>query len=42
MGGSGAMLEPEFSIASVLKVLLGATKEDTGKFLRYDGKSLPW
>jgi len=42
MGGPGAMLEAEFSIASVLKVLLGATKEDSGKFLRYDGKSLPW
>ena len=42
MGGSAALLEPKDSVAGQLKVVLGLKKEDTGKFLSYDGQELAW
>lgn len=42
MGGEGAMLEPEFSISSMLKVIHGLKDEDTAKFYTYTGEQLPW
>jgi len=43
MGGEGAILEPEFSIASMLKVLHGLrVGEDTAKFYTYTGEEVPW
>ncbi|TFY58889.1 hypothetical protein EVJ58_g6130 [Rhodofomes roseus] len=37
LGGVSAPLEPPESVAGQLKVVLGLKKEDTGKFIRYDG-----
>ncbi|KAF2684349.1 short chain dehydrogenase/reductase SDR [Lentithecium fluviatile CBS 122367] len=42
MGGKGAMVEPEVSIAGMLDVLKGLKKEDSGKFYRFDGSQCPW
>lgn len=42
MGGEGAVLTPEQSVAGIIKVITTATKEDSGKFLRFDGASVPW
>ncbi|OJT14386.1 hypothetical protein TRAPUB_9068, partial [Trametes pubescens] len=42
MGGKGAVLTPEESVAGIIKVITTATKEDSGKFLRYHGASVLW
>ncbi|TFY58890.1 hypothetical protein EVJ58_g6131 [Rhodofomes roseus] len=42
MGGSSAALEPTESAAGQLKVVLGLTKGDSGRFFAYDGQELPW
>ncbi|KAI0375982.1 C-factor [Pilatotrama ljubarskyi] len=42
MGGEGAMLEPEFSVSNLLKVVTTVTTKDSGKFFRYTGEELPW
>lgn len=42
MGGKGAMVEPEVSVGSMLEVIAGLKREDSGKFLRFDGGSVPW
>lgn len=42
MGGKGAMVEPEVSIAGMLEVVGGLRKEDSGKFYRFDGSPIPW
>lgn len=42
MGGKGAMVEPEVSIAGMLDVIGGLKKEDSGKFFRFDGSQVPW
>ena len=42
MGGSEAPLTPRESVTGQLKVVLGLKKEDSGKFLSYDGTELPW
>ncbi|KZV62033.1 NAD(P)-binding protein [Peniophora sp. CONT] len=42
MGGEGAVLEPEESVAGLLKVLINADTKISGKFLRYTGEELPW
>lgn len=42
MGGAGAPLSPETSVANLRK-LIGALKpEDSGKFFSHDGSSIPW
>jgi NAD(P)-dependent dehydrogenase (short-subunit alcohol dehydrogenase family) len=42
MGGSGAPLAPEASVAGLRKVISGLTPADSGKFFSYDGSSIPW
>lgn len=42
LGGPFAPLETKDSVAGLLKVVLGLKKEDTGKFLSYDGKKATW
>ncbi|KAK3491574.1 hypothetical protein B0T13DRAFT_490277 [Neurospora crassa] len=42
MGGDGAMLSPEESVAGQLKVLHGLKDEDNGKFFNYSGENVPW
>ncbi len=42
MGGQDADIEKEESIGGMLKVLLEAKVEDSGRFVRYDGSSKEW
>jgi NAD(P)-dependent dehydrogenase (short-subunit alcohol dehydrogenase family) len=42
MGGAGAPLEAPDSIGSMRKIIGKLTAADSGKFLNYDGKPLPW
>ncbi len=42
MGGPGADLTPEQSIAGMRKVIDGLKPEDTGKFFKYDGTIVAW
>lgn len=42
MGGEGALLEPHFSISSMLKVIHGLKDDDTAKFYTYTGEEVPW
>jgi len=42
MGGAGAPLAPETSVAGLRKVIGGLTPADSGKFFSYDGSSIPW
>ncbi|KAI0042051.1 C-factor [Auriscalpium vulgare] len=42
MGGPNAQVEPQDSVSGQLKVITSVTKEDSGKYYRYDGENLPW
>jgi NAD(P)-dependent dehydrogenase (short-subunit alcohol dehydrogenase family) len=42
MGGANATLTPEQSISGLRRVLANITREDSGKFLSYDGSEIPW
>jgi NAD(P)-dependent dehydrogenase (short-subunit alcohol dehydrogenase family) len=42
MGGPSAALTPETSVRGLRRVLGGLRKEDSGKFMSYDGSSIPW
>lgn len=42
MGGPGAKIEPAESIAGMRKVIDEMSVENTGRFINYDGKELPW
>jgi NAD(P)-dependent dehydrogenase (short-subunit alcohol dehydrogenase family) len=42
MGGPSAALTPETSVRGLRKVLGALRKEDSGKFMSYDGSSIPW
>jgi NAD(P)-dependent dehydrogenase (short-subunit alcohol dehydrogenase family) len=42
MGGEGASLAPETSVAGLRKVLAGLKASDSGKFFSYEGSSIPW
>ena len=42
MGGRGAPIKPPESIAGMRKVIAGAKPSDSGRFLNYDGASIPW
>ncbi|KAJ3334306.1 hypothetical protein HDU93_008024 [Gonapodya sp. JEL0774] len=42
MGGPNAHITPSQSISGMLKVMEGLTLEDSGKFLQWDGTTLPW
>ena len=42
MGGAGAPLAPETSVAGLRKVVAGLKPSDSGKFFSHDGSSIPW
>jgi NAD(P)-dependent dehydrogenase (short-subunit alcohol dehydrogenase family) len=42
MGGQSAPLTPETSVRGLRKVIGGLRREDSGKFLSYDGSAIPW
>ncbi|EIW54646.1 NAD-P-binding protein [Trametes versicolor FP-101664 SS1] len=42
MTGEYGMIEPYDSVVGVLKVITSATAADSGKFLRYNGETIPW
>jgi len=42
MGGEKAPILPQESIKGMREVLENLTAEDSGRFLSYDGKELPW
>lgn len=42
MGGSGADLTPEQSVAGLKRVVEGLTPASTGRFFNYDGAEIPW
>jgi NAD(P)-dependent dehydrogenase (short-subunit alcohol dehydrogenase family) len=42
MGGAGAPLSPQTSVAGLRKVIAALKAPDSGKFLSYDGSSIPW
>ncbi|HET7198422.1 MAG TPA: SDR family oxidoreductase [Burkholderiales bacterium] len=42
MGGAGAPLSPQTSVGGLRKVIAGLRSSDSGKFLSYDGSTIPW
>lgn len=42
MGGPGATLTPEQSVAGLKRVVEGLSAEKSGRFFNYDGAELPW
>lgn len=42
MGGKGALIEADASIKGMLDVVDGLKREDSGRYLRYDGETVPW
>ena len=42
MGGEGASLAPQTSVAGLRKVLAGLQTGDSGKFFSYEGSAIPW
>jgi NAD(P)-dependent dehydrogenase (short-subunit alcohol dehydrogenase family) len=42
MGGSAAPLSPQTSVAGLRKVIANLKPGDSGRFLSYDGSTIPW
>ena len=42
MGGAGAPLAPETSVAGLRKIIDRLTPADSGRFLSHDGSPIPW
>jgi NAD(P)-dependent dehydrogenase (short-subunit alcohol dehydrogenase family) len=42
MGGAGAPLSAQTSVAGLRKVIAGLKPGDSGRFLAYDGSPIPW
>ncbi len=42
MGGDGAQIAPEQSVAGLLKVIGNATQADSGHYIDWQGAPLPW
>jgi NAD(P)-dependent dehydrogenase (short-subunit alcohol dehydrogenase family) len=42
MGGESAPLDPEASVRGLRQVAAGLRREDSGRFLAYDGSAIPW
>ncbi|KAI0628107.1 NAD-P-binding protein [Trametes polyzona] len=42
MGTQNAEVEPEDSVAGILKVITAATPADSGRYVRYNGETIPW
>ncbi|HWV03594.1 MULTISPECIES: SDR family oxidoreductase [unclassified Ralstonia] len=42
MGGAGAAISPQESVAGIRRVIAGATRADNGGFRNYDGSVIEW
>lgn len=42
MGGESAPLSPEASVSGLRRVIAGLKPADSGRFLSYEGKPIPW
>lgn len=42
MGGPNGLIDAEVSVAGMRSVIAGLTPANSGRFLKYDGKELPW
>ena len=42
MGGAGADISVEESVAGMRRVIAGLAVQDNGRFLNYDGSEIPW
>jgi NAD(P)-dependent dehydrogenase (short-subunit alcohol dehydrogenase family) len=42
MGGPSALITPTESVTGMRKVINVLTSADSGKFLSYDGRTVPW
>ena len=42
MGGSGADIDVETSVAGMRRVLAGTPPGDNGGFFAFDGQAIPW
>lgn len=42
MGGSGASLDADRSVASMRQLFQRLTLRDSGRFFAYDGSEVPW
>ncbi|OJT11405.1 C-factor [Trametes pubescens] len=42
MSGEYGIIEPHESVAGLLKVIISASAADSGKYLRYNGETIPW
>jgi NAD(P)-dependent dehydrogenase (short-subunit alcohol dehydrogenase family) len=42
MGGPGALIDTRTSVSGLLKLIQGCSVAESGKFLAYDGKHIPW
>ena len=42
MGGPGADITPDVSIAGMRKVIAGLTLDKSGSFISYEGKMVEW
>lgn len=42
IGGPGAQISPSESVAGMLAVIAGLDADDTGRFVDYQGKDIPW
>jgi NAD(P)-dependent dehydrogenase (short-subunit alcohol dehydrogenase family) len=42
MGGAGAPLAPQTSVAGLRQVIAGLGPADSGRFLSHDGSPIPW
>jgi len=42
MGGAGAAITPEVSVAGIRRVIANATRADNGAFRNYDGSAIEW
>ncbi|MCO5411796.1 SDR family oxidoreductase [Ralstonia mojiangensis] len=42
MGGAGAAITPQESVAGIRRVIAGATRADNGEFRNYDGSVIEW
>jgi NAD(P)-dependent dehydrogenase (short-subunit alcohol dehydrogenase family) len=42
MGGSNALITPQQSVAGMLKVILNLSRQDSGRFVAYDGVEIEW
>jgi NAD(P)-dependent dehydrogenase (short-subunit alcohol dehydrogenase family) len=42
MGGAGAPLSPQSSVAGLRKVIAGLKPADSGRFFSHDGSTIPW